>query len=97
MHTEIGAAGTALGWIGFGLVATVGLGLLVMILSIPLLDRLTDEDSSALAAVSARGFKRAEDFQLPQPAPPKHFQVPQPPCAATGRRRNKTCSEVESS
>ena len=78
VRTEIGAAGTAVGWIGFALVATVGLGLLVMILSIQLLDRLTD-DSSAGADVSVRGLKRAQDFQMPQPAPPTQFQVPQPP------------------
>jgi hypothetical protein len=32
-----------LGWFGFGLLVVVTLGLLVMILSISLLDRLTDE------------------------------------------------------
>jgi hypothetical protein len=32
-----------LGWFGFGLLVVVTLGLLVMILSIQLLDRLTDD------------------------------------------------------
>ncbi|KIV96333.1 hypothetical protein PV10_00214 [Exophiala mesophila] len=40
----IGTAAMVLGWFGFGLLVVVTLGLLVMILSIQLLDRLTDED-----------------------------------------------------
>ncbi|RVX75377.1 hypothetical protein B0A52_00730 [Exophiala mesophila] len=44
VRSGVGTAAMVLGWFGFGLLVVVTLGLLVMILSIQLLDRLTDED-----------------------------------------------------
>ena len=43
VKSGVGTAAMILGWFGFGLLVVVTLGLLVMILSIQLLDRLTDE------------------------------------------------------
>jgi hypothetical protein len=43
VKSGVGTAAMVLGWFGFGLLVVVTLGLLVMILSIQLLDRLTDE------------------------------------------------------
>lgn len=43
VRSGVGTAAMVLGWFGFGLLVVVTLGLLVMILSIQLLDRLTDE------------------------------------------------------
>ncbi|EXJ73792.1 uncharacterized protein A1O5_03554 [Cladophialophora psammophila CBS 110553] len=44
VKSGVGTSAMVLGWFGFGLLVVVTLGLLVMILSIQLLDRLTDED-----------------------------------------------------
>ncbi|KAF7504596.1 hypothetical protein GJ744_002023 [Endocarpon pusillum] len=44
VRSGVGTSAMILGWFGFGLLVIVTLGLLVMILSIQLLDRLTDED-----------------------------------------------------
>ena len=41
--SRVGAAAMALGWIGLAFLVVPAIGLLVMILSIQLLDRLTDE------------------------------------------------------
>ena len=43
VRSGIGTSAMVLGWFGFGLFIVVTIGLLVMILSISLLDRLTDE------------------------------------------------------
>jgi hypothetical protein len=43
VKSGVGTTAMILGWFGFGLLVVVTLGLLVMILSIQLLDRLTDE------------------------------------------------------
>ena len=43
VKSGVGTTATILGWFGFGLLVVVTIGLLVMILSISLLDRLTDE------------------------------------------------------
>lgn len=43
VKSGVGTAAMVLGWFGFGLLVVVTLGLLVMILSIQLLDRLTEE------------------------------------------------------
>ncbi|KAK5105364.1 hypothetical protein LTS08_001641 [Lithohypha guttulata] len=43
VRSGVGTSAMVLGWFGFGLLVVVTLGLLVMILSIQLLDRLTDE------------------------------------------------------
>ena len=43
IKSGVGTTAMVLGWFGFGLLVVVTLGLLVMILSIQLLDRLTDE------------------------------------------------------
>lgn len=43
VRTEIGAGAMAMAWIGFVLLAIVAIGLFVMILSIVVLDRLTDD------------------------------------------------------
>lgn len=43
VRSGVGTAAMVLGWFGFGLLVIVTLGLLVMILSIQLLDRLTEE------------------------------------------------------
>ena len=42
VKSGVGTSAMVLGWFGFGLLVVVTLGLLVMILSIQLLDRLTD-------------------------------------------------------
>jgi len=44
VKSGVGTTAMILGWFGFGLLVVVTLGLLVMILSIQLLDRLTDEE-----------------------------------------------------
>ena len=44
VRSGVGTSAMVLGWFGFGLLVLVTLGLLVMILSIQLLDRLTSED-----------------------------------------------------
>ena len=43
VKSGVGTTAMILGWFGFGLLVVVTIGLLVMILSISLLDRLTDE------------------------------------------------------
>lgn len=43
VKTHVGAIAMALGWIGLAFLAIPAIGLLVMILSITLLDRLTDD------------------------------------------------------
>ena len=43
VKSQLGAASMTLGWIGLALLVVPTLGLLVMILSISLLDRLTDD------------------------------------------------------
>lgn len=43
VRSGVGTAAMVLGWFGFGLLVVVTLGLLVMILSIQLLNQLTDE------------------------------------------------------
>lgn len=44
VRSGVGTAAMILGWFGFGLLVVVTIGLLVMILSIHLLDKLTDAD-----------------------------------------------------
>lgn len=44
VRSEVGAASMALGWLGLTFLAISAIGLLVMIMSIQLLDRLTDDD-----------------------------------------------------
>ncbi|KAJ5504914.1 hypothetical protein N7463_007788 [Penicillium fimorum] len=44
VSAHVGGAAMALGWISVGLIGVVGMGLLVMILSIRLIRRLVDED-----------------------------------------------------
>lgn len=43
VKSQVGAASMTLGWIGLALLIIPGMGLLVMIQSISLLDRLTDD------------------------------------------------------
>ena len=43
VKSGVGTSAMVLGWFGFGLLVVVTIGLLVMILSISLLDKLTDE------------------------------------------------------
>ena len=43
VKSGVGTAAMVLGWFAFGLLVVVTIGLLVMILSIRLLDQLTDE------------------------------------------------------
>ena len=43
MKSGIGVSAMVLGWFGFALLIVVTVGLLVMILSIRLLDKLTDD------------------------------------------------------
>ena len=43
MKSGVGTAAMVLGWFGFALLIIVTIGLLVMILSIRLLDKLTDD------------------------------------------------------
>lgn len=43
VRSEVGATALALGWVGFALMALPAVGLLVMVLSIQILDQLTDE------------------------------------------------------
>ena len=44
VHSGVGTSAMVLGWFGFALLIVVTIGLLVMILSIHLLDKLTDGD-----------------------------------------------------
>ena len=44
VRSEVGATSLALGWVGFALMVLPAIGLLVMILSIRLLDQLTDDE-----------------------------------------------------
>lgn len=46
IKSAVGATTLALGWVGFALLALAAIGLLVMILSIRILDQLTDDVSS---------------------------------------------------
>jgi hypothetical protein len=44
LKSGVGSSAMVLGWFGFGLLVVVTIGLLVMILSISMLRRLTDEE-----------------------------------------------------
>lgn len=44
LKSGVGSSAMVLGWFGFGLLVVVTIGLLVMILSISILRRLTDEE-----------------------------------------------------
>lgn len=44
VHSGVGATAMILGWFGFALLIIVTIGLLVMIISISMFDKLTDDD-----------------------------------------------------